>query len=150
MTPHIPKVTVGTALYLALVLSLYGLSVVAFPNGAGPIPLWFSSAQVLLEATASVVPGFLVGWLARDRGLLLGSITGALGAIIGNVAQLNLWGVAPLAEFSLRLGVGAVSVVLAASITNAVGGVAGAALRNQLMPSNPPLNRTRADGARAG
>lgn len=150
MTPHIPKVVVGAALYLGLALSLYGLSIAAFPNSGGPIPLWFASAQVLLEATASVVPGFLVGWLARDRGFLLGAITGALGAIVGNIAQLNLWVVPPLAEFSLSLGVGAVSVVLAASITNAVGGMAGAALRNQLMPSNPPLNRTRANNARAG
>lgn len=150
MTPHILKVVVGAALYFVLALSVYGLSVVAFPKSGSPIPLWFASAQVLLEASASVAPGLLVGWLARDRGFLLGAMSGALGAILGNIAQLNLWGVQPFAEFSLRLGVGAISVVLAALVTNAVGGVAGAALRNRLMPSNSPLNRTRANNARAG
>ena len=63
MTPHIPKVTVGTALYLALVLSLYGLSVVAFPNGAGPIPLWFSSAQVFARSHC-FCSAWVSGWLA--------------------------------------------------------------------------------------
>ena len=149
MASRISQVAVGVALYVVFVLSLYALSRIAFPDGGGPIPLWFASAQILFEASTSVIPGFLVGWLSRERGLMLGATVGAIGAILGSVAQLYMWGVPSLGWFDLRIVVGLVSALLAASVTNAVGGLAGAALHNQLKPSNPPLNRTRADNARA-
>lgn len=137
MNSRISQIAAGVALYLALVLSLYGLSRVAFPGGGGPIPLWFASVQVLLEATASVIPGLLVGWMSRERGFTSGAMTGALGAILGNIAQLYMWDIPLSGDLGFHLGVGFVSSLFAASLTNAIGGEAGAALRNRLTPPNP-------------
>jgi hypothetical protein len=67
MTSPAGKVAIGVSLYLLLAFLLYGLRNLAFPDGSGPIPLWFASAKVLGEAALSVAPGFVVGWLSRKR-----------------------------------------------------------------------------------
>jgi hypothetical protein len=66
-------------------MSIYGLSLVASQDDGGLIPLWFASMQILLEAITSFLPGLLVGWLSSRRELMLGAVTGAIGAIVGGV-----------------------------------------------------------------
>ena len=136
MKSRIGYLTLGVIFYVALGLSLAKLGDLAFSDGSGPIPLWYASVQILLQAAAAVAPGLLVGWLSRERGLLLGTLTGLLGALIGNLLTWAFWGFQPLTQFGWRVAVGAISVTVAASLTNAIGGVAGAALRNHVIPSD--------------
>jgi hypothetical protein len=134
MTSHTSQVPVGIALYVALVMSIYGLSLVASQDDGGLIPLWFASMQILLEAITSFLPGLLVGWLSSRRELMLGAVTGAIGAIVGGVLLLSLWGLPPLGELYWRVIAGLVSGAMAAAVTNAIGAIAGVTLRNQLRP----------------
>jgi len=127
MTSRISYVGVGVTLYVALLLLLHGLYTVAFPNGGGPIPLWFAS-----KATTSVLPGFIVGWLSRGNGPMLGAVTGALGSTVGNITQFSLWA-SPLSvvDAGWPFFVGLVIAVLASTATNAVGGIAGVSVRKK-------------------
>ena len=115
---------------------MYGLRILALPDGGGPIPLGFATAKVLGEAL-SVAPGFVVGWLCRERELILGAAAGAIGALVSGAVMLYLWSIPPigviiastLAEIVWRVILGGVFGVLAASFTNAIGAIAGAAVR---------------------
>jgi hypothetical protein len=137
MITRTSPIALGVTFYIFWILCLYGLRLLAFPNGSGPIPLWFTSLQTVLAAVLSVSPGVLVGWLSRERGFSLGAVTGAIGALIGYILTFYLFvGAAPLGgELQWRVAVGGLATMLAASITNAIGGVTGVALRRQLMPA---------------
>jgi hypothetical protein len=139
MTSPAGKIAIGATLYFLLALSFYGLRLLAFPTGGGPIPLWFAFAKVLGEAATSVAPGFVVGWLSRERGLILGAAAGAIGALVSTSLILYLWSIprpgvvlsSPSAEVVWRVILGVVLAALAASFTNAIGGIAGAAVRRR-------------------
>lgn len=132
MTSRIWQIAAGVALYVVLVLALHALVLVAYSGGNVGTPLWFASARVLLEPAMLVLPGVLVGWLSREPALKSGAIVGAVGAAIAHAIQLGLWGASPLEISGWRLAIAGVFSLLAASITNAIGALAGATLRNQL------------------
>lgn len=140
MASRSSHIAVGVALYLALVMSIYGLHLVAFPRGGGVIPLWYASLETLLEAATAVFPGALVGWLSRQNGLRLGAITGAVGAVVAYSVQFISWGLPPFGEPLLSIATSIAVVAFAAAVTNAIGGIAGVSYRNQAKPSNLPLN----------
>jgi hypothetical protein len=85
MTTRASPVALGVTFYIFWILCLYGLRLLAFPSGSGPILLWFASLQIVHAAVLAVSPGVLVGWLSRERGFSLGAVTGAIGALIGYV-----------------------------------------------------------------
>jgi hypothetical protein len=134
MTSPIWKLAVGITLYVLLALSFYGLRLLA---GGGPIPLWFSIAKVLGDAATSVAPGFVVGWLSRERGLILGAAVGAIGALVSATVIFYHWNLPPpggfvesaSAEVVWHLSLAFILGALAAALTNAIGGIAGAAVR---------------------
>ncbi len=139
MTSPAWKIAIGVTLYVLLALSFYGLLLLA---GGGPFPLWFSIAKVLGEAVTSVAPGFVVGWLSRERGLMLGAAAGALGALASTTVILYHWSLpppggfaeSPSAEVVWHWALIVVLAALAASFTNAIGGIAGAAVRRSARP----------------
>ena len=142
MTSPARKVAIGIVLYVFLALSFYGLRLFAAHTSGGPIPLWYSIAKVLGEAAIAVAPGFIVGWLARERGLILGAAAGGIGALVSTTVILYHWSLPPpggfvepaSAEFVLHLALGVVLAALAAAFTNAIGGIAGAAVRRGARP----------------
>jgi hypothetical protein len=143
MTSPAWKIAIGIALYCLLALSFYGLRLLASPSGGGPIPLWFAIAKVLSEAAIAVAPGFVVGWLSRERGLILGAAAGAIGALVSTTVILYHWSLpppggfveSPSAEVVWHLALGVGLAALAASFTNAIAGIAGAAVRGRARPN---------------
>jgi hypothetical protein len=139
MTSLAWQVAIGAALYSLLALSLYGLLLL---SGAGPVPLWFAVAKGLGDALITVAPGFLAGWLSRERGLILGAAAGAIGALVSSTVIFYHWNLpppggfveSPSAEVVWRLSLGIVLGALAAAFTNAIGGIAGAAVRRHAQP----------------
>jgi hypothetical protein len=137
MTSPAWKIAVGVTLYFLLTLALYGLLHIV---GGGPIPLWFSIAKVFSEAATYVVPGFVVGWLSRERGLVRGAVAGAIGALVSTTVILYHWSLPPAgglvgalsAEVLAHWALIVVLAALAASFTNAIGGIAGAAVRQRV------------------
>lgn len=136
MTSQAWKVVIGATIYFLVALSLYGLRFLA---GGGPIPIWFAIAKALGEAVLSVGPGFLVGWLSRERGFMLGAAAGAIGALVSTAAIFYHWNLPPPGGFVepmsdevfWHLIPAFVLIALAAALTNAIGGIAGAALRRR-------------------
>jgi hypothetical protein len=102
---------------LAAGLALYALLVVGLRTLAG--------GEIFLNALKAVAPGFAAGWLGRARGLRLGALVGALGAVL----EVGL-----LAFADLPLGVpeqlvlAAAYIVAGGALTNALGGAAGESL----------------------
>src|SRR5450755_5073042 len=99
MTSPAWKVAIGAGLYCLLAFLLYGLRFLAFADGGGPIPLWFAVAKGLGDALTSVAPGFLAGWLSRERGLILGAAAGAIGALVSSTVIFYHWNLPPPGGF---------------------------------------------------
>jgi hypothetical protein len=118
------------ALYVALVFALYGLHELALRDGGDSYPDWYGPADLLLRAITSVAPGLLAGWLCRAGGLVPGTAVGMAGGAAEAVILGAVIGV-PLTEFGSRIHVAAISTAIASGLTNAVGGVAGAAARRE-------------------
>jgi hypothetical protein len=134
VTSAASKIVFGAALYIILAVSFYSLRVLV---GGGPISIWVSIAKVMSEALTAVAPGFVVGWLSRERGLMLGAAAGAIGALVSTTLILYHWSLpppggftmAPSAEVLWHWALIVVLASLAASFTNAIGGIAGTAVR---------------------
>jgi hypothetical protein len=149
MTTRASAIFGGLGLFFALVAILYGLHRLAFSDGGGPYPLWYSTAEVFLRALTAVAPGILVGWLCRTGALATGAIVGVIGGVAGDLLLTVLFGV-PFKEFGGRIAVHLLATAVASGATNAVGGVAGEALRTRFSPSNPALNTDAVRPRRAG
>ena len=139
MTSAACKIAIGVVLYLLVALSVYASR---FLWGGGPFPLWFSVAKVLSEAVTSVAPGFVVGWLSGERGLVRGATAGAIGALVSTAIILYHWSLPPPGGVAEPLSKEVFSnwaltvalATLAASFTNAIGGIAGATVRRRTRP----------------
>jgi hypothetical protein len=134
MTSLAAGVVAGVALYVALVFALYGFHALALTDGTDAYPGWYATGDLLLRSITSVAPGLAAGWLCRARAVTAGALAGALGGIAESVFFGAMIGV-PLAEFGGRIYVAAISTAIAGALTNAVGGIAGGALRRKSDPS---------------
>ena len=135
MSTRATAVTVGLALYVALVLAFYGLHHLAFGSGGGPYPIWYSVGELMFNAAKAVVPGLAIGWLCRTGAVRIGAAVGAVGGLVEVVLLGALTGI-PFAEFPGRMAVAAVFTAITGAFTNAVGGAAGEFLRGHAKPSN--------------
>ena len=124
----------GVAVYLGLVFALYGFHYLALLEGDGSYPDWYAPGELVLRALTSVAPGLAAGWLSRGGGLVTGLCAGGAGGAAEAVILGALIGV-PLGEFGARVSVAVVSTALGGALTNAVGGIAGEALRHRFRPS---------------
>ena len=147
MSTRATAITVGLALYIALVLVFYGLHRFAFGGDGGPYPLWYSVGELVFNAAKAVVPGLAIGWLYRTRALRIGAAVGAVGGVIEVVLLGALTGV-PFAEFPGRMAVATIFTAVTSAFTNAVGAAAGEFLRRDAKPSNPTFERDAPQAAR--
>src|SRR5262245_22245918 len=131
MGNSVMAVVIGVTVYLALVLALYGFHQFALLDTDGTYPDWYAPGELLLRALTSVAPGMAAGWSCTARGFIVGACAGAVGGAAEALVLGALLGV-PLGEFGARVFLAAVSTGLAAAVTNAVGGIAGEALRQKL------------------
>jgi hypothetical protein len=129
MSQRAKAIAAALALYVALVILFYGLHRLAFANGGGPYPIWYSAGEVIFNAAKAVIPGVLVGWLYRPAAVRTGAIIGAIGGLIEVVMLGVLTGV-PFSEFPGRMTVATFVTALTSAFTNAVGSAAGVFLRD--------------------
>jgi hypothetical protein len=130
MVTSVTAVVVGLAVYLALVFALYGFHQFALLDTDGTYPDWYAPGELLLRALTSVAPGMAAAWACTARGFFVGACVGGVGGTAEALVLGALLGV-PLGEFGARVFLAAVSTGFAAAVTNAVGGVAGEALREK-------------------
>jgi hypothetical protein len=128
-------VVMGVALYIALIFALYGFHQLALLDGNDAYPDWYAPGDLLLRSMNSVTPGVLAGWQCRASPVTAGALAGALGGIAESVFFGAMIGV-PLAEFGGRIFLAAFSTAIVSGLTNAVGGVAGAAMRRKSADSS--------------
>ena len=141
MSTRATAITIGLAIYIALVLAFYGLYRLAFADGGGPYPVWYSVGELVFNTTKAVVPGLAIGWLYRTRALRIGAAVGAVGGLIEVLLLGALTGV-PFVEFFGRMVVVTILTAITSAFTNAVGAAAGAFLREHATPSNPLMQPT--------
>ena len=125
---------VGLGVYVGLAIVLYGVHRYAVPTGSGWVPAWYTAGELLAKAIIAVVPGFVTGWICKDRGALPGAVVGAVGGFIDIVMVAALTGI-PFRAFGTRIIVTAVFTSIANALTNAAGGSAGKTLRARANPS---------------
>jgi hypothetical protein len=115
----------GIGVSVAISLVMLTAKRVAFPEGDGPWPQWYSVTTTLASALQDVAPGFVAGWIAARRGLLHGLLV-ALGVTLAGFifAQLT-FGSVPLQVLLVSVTFGAV----ASAITQVVAAFAGVAVR---------------------
>ena len=79
-----------------------------FDIQSGP-PLWYALLSSPLGAMASLLPGFIAGWLHPRQGIAAGFITGLIGNAIYSAVFLTIWaavieaGPLSVAEMLVRL-----------------------------------------------
>jgi hypothetical protein len=147
MSTRVTAITVGLGLYTALVLVFYGLHRLAFGDGGGPYPLWYSVSELVLNAVRAVAPGLVIGWLSRAQALRVGAVVGAVGGVIEVILLGALTGIT-FTEFPGRMAVATVFTAVTGAFTNAVGAAAGQFLREHAKPSNPTFERDAPQAAR--
>src|SRR4051812_41924687 len=54
-------------------------------------PLWYAMLSSPLGSIASLLPGFVAGWLYPERGIAAGFITGLIGNTIYSAVFLTMW-----------------------------------------------------------
>jgi hypothetical protein len=121
---HVLATFLGTTIGVALWGANYGLGSLAVPSHDSVWPSWFAGTQTLIEALASVAPGFVAGWTARSRGLAIGAIVGTLVSIASLLLVVLVWGAmqpAPALQFLFF-------ATAAGLVTQPIGGLAGEAL----------------------
>ena len=74
---------VGIALYAALMSSLFLFGDRPPPDTASPFLFWYNAPISAIQALSSVAPGFVAGWVAQRRGLLIGALVG-VGAVMAS------------------------------------------------------------------
>jgi uncharacterized membrane protein YeaQ/YmgE (transglycosylase-associated protein family) len=55
-------------------------------------PLWYAMLSSPLGTIASLLPGFIAGWLYPRRGIAAGFVTGLVGNTIYSAVFLTMWG----------------------------------------------------------
>ena len=141
MSTRATAITVGLAIYIALVVAFYGLHRLAFGDGGSPYPIWYSVGELVFNTIKAVVPGLAIGWLHRPRALRIGAAVGAVGGLVEVVLLGVLTGV-PFAEFPGRMAVATIFTAITSAFTNAVGAAAGEFLHEHAEPSNPLVQPT--------
>lgn len=109
-------------------------------NDPRPFPMWFTVMSTPLQALVALLPGFVAGWLGRERGIL----TGFLAALVGNVAYSALFGT--FWGSTLKGGITEVGIVsLWLLLTGLSWGLYGATAGGtaQLLRSNNAVERAR-------
>ena len=144
MSQRAKAIAAGLVLYVALVIFFYGLHRLAFANGGGPYPIWYSAGEVVFNALKAVAPGVLAGWLFRTAAIRTGAIVGAIGGLVEVVMLGLLTGIA-FSELPGRMAVVTFLAATTSAFTNAIGSAAGAFLREA-----KPSNSTPHTDARAG
>ena len=99
-----------------------------------PYPAWSHVAQQILSAVQVVGPGMLGGWLAKRSGWAIGAAIGFVGPLAAWAVSASYVGLLGLEEYGASWALG---VLAYSTITCAVGGMAGVALKVWSTPSNP-------------
>jgi hypothetical protein len=125
MNQRAKAIAVGVAFYVAFVMAFYGSHRLAFGDGGGPYPLWYSVGELIFNAAKAVIPGAAVGWLCRLGAVRSGAVAGGIGGGIEVLMLGALTGVPAFSEFPGRMAVATIVTVLTSAFTNAFGGAAG-------------------------
>ena len=126
------------SLGLHLLLHAYAKLLVPRPNNNA---IWFSVLRPILAAVMQVLPAFLVGWLARRRGFLLGALVGATSALIIAAFFNVAWHNVSLSPFDWFLVSYFLALALSSAVVSSVAGAAGEFACSRL-PSNYSFQRT--------
>jgi hypothetical protein len=143
MSERAKAIAAGLVLYVTLVILFYGLHRLAFADGGGLYPIWYSASGVVFNALKAVAPGVVVGWLFRPAAIRTGAIVGAVGGLIEVVMLGVLTGI-PFSEFPGRMTVVTFLAALTSAFTNAIGSAAGVFLREAKPSNNTPHTDARA------
>jgi len=119
----------GLAVYVGMVVFLYGFHRYASVPGSAWVPAWYTGGELLVKAAMAVAPGFVAGWICRNRGAVPGAVVGAVGGFLDVVMTSALTGI-PFRAFGTRIILSAVCTAAAGAVTNAAGGIAGKAFRH--------------------
>ena len=120
-------VVLGVVTFGALTSGLFALANLSVPSAHSPWPLWYSTSKPIIEALASVLPGFIAGLLGGASGFKLGLCVGLLCAVLSVLVAGYFWGGMP----SDRIGYIAFVALVSNIVTQSVGGLAGQAFRSQ-------------------
>jgi len=144
----IALVFVGVVLTVCLRVALTALASLAIPDPKmESAPLWYGISRPLLATLAQVAPAFIVGWLARQSGFLLGALVGAFSSLAISALFEVYWQNISFSPFNWFLLLSLVLWALTAAISSSVAGGAGELARSRL-PSNYSFKRTADVGLR--
>lgn len=108
----------------------YALSPFRMTPPDAPWTFWYMGINRLGDALLAVAPGFVAGWCAKRRGLVVGAVVGVLATTGSLVFAYFRWG-----PFTPAMEVMAFAFGVAAGvITQSIAGVAGAFLRSRVHP----------------
>jgi hypothetical protein len=138
---HLIAVALGVLAVIAAQQGVlrFGRAIAACCISENRSAVWVGIAMNLLFTIGILLPGFVAGWVARTRGILVGFLSGLVGGIIYSAA----FGLASPVDWAAALTSGTMLLSLLGtgitlSISCAAAGGAAEALR-----SNTALERTR-------
>jgi hypothetical protein len=117
----------GVAVSVVLMALSWWLQRLAFPSGSDVTPTWYAVSHSVIEPVQSFLPGLVAGWFAAGRALVHGLIVAVGVTVAMSVGVVMSFGAVPI-------GVGALAIVVGfftSALTQGVGAIAGAALRNR-------------------
>ena len=107
--------------FLVRELSTYLLSCCISDEGGPSVGY---NSLYLASAAAALIPGFITGWVARQRGMLLGFLAGFIGSILFSNLPKFLWSVWQAGDASAFINF-ASSIVFTAAASGLYAGAAG-------------------------
>ena len=132
----------GVVFSVILQAGLDGYAWLAFPDPhAESAPMWYALSRPLLATLAQVAPAFLVGWFARQSGLLLGALVGAISSLAIQAVLRIMWQNVSFLPFEWFLLLNLLIWALSAAIVSSLAGGAGELAASRL-PSNYSFKAT--------
>jgi hypothetical protein len=105
----------------------------------GSVPVWLSILSSPIGALVALLPGFIAGWAAQRRGILVGFLTGLLGSALYSAVFGTFW--RSTIEQGLPEILTLASWLLLMSVASGLYGAAAGASA-QLLRSNNALEQT--------
>ncbi len=133
-------------------VAVFGVLYVVLPplKPEQPEPYWAMAADKIGDAMLAVLPGLIAGYLAGRSGFRVGAVSGILTTLtVFFASAASTWPSLTLeSPVTTTFFVKAVSITIAALITNGVSGLAGVYI-HQSLPSNRTVDSdARGSGAR--
>ena len=137
-------VLAGIALAVCFEFALDWYAHLAFPNPkAISGPFWYAASRPVFSTFAHIAPAFIVGWVARQSGFLLGALVGAGSSLAISALFQVEWSNFSVSPFDWSLCFFLLLWAFTSAISSSVAGAAGELAREKL-PSNYSLKRTAA------